>query len=66
MQILRAWILAVQPVVVLQLESILNMLSKDFKKINQVTLKKAGTWDPWRQCLHLDKCFLEQQNIKKL
>ena len=55
-----------KPVVVLQLESILNMVSKDFKKINQVTLKKAETWDPWLQCLHLDKRFLEQLNIKKL
>lgn len=33
------------------------MLSKDFKKINQVTLKKAETWDPWRQCLHSGQMF---------
>ena len=25
-----------------------------------------GTWDPLLQCLHLDKCLLEQQNTEKL
>ena len=27
---------------------------------------EPGTWDPLLQCLHLDKCLLEQHNTKKL
>ena len=31
-------------------------------------VRKAGTWDPLAECLHLylDKCLLEQQNTEKL
>ena len=28
-------------------------------------MAQAGTGDPLLQCLHLDKCLLEQQNTKK-
>ena len=28
-------------------------------------MRQAGTWDHLLQCLHLDKCFLQQQNTKK-
>ena len=31
-----------------------------------LALKQAGIWDPWLQCLYLDKCFLNQQNTKKV
>ena len=34
--------------------------------LTSVALRQAGTWGLLLQCLHLDKCFLlEQQNTKK-
>lgn len=29
-------------------------------------VRQAGTWDTSPECVHLDKCFREQQNTKKL
>ena len=31
-----------------------------------VPVRQAGTWGPLPQCLHLDKCLLQQQNTKNL
>ena len=31
------------------------------KTVHQRALRQARTCDPWLQCLHLDKCLLEQQ-----
>lgn len=31
-----------------------------------MTVRRAGTWDPWLQRLHLDSRLLQQQSTKKL
>lgn len=31
-----------------------------------IYMRQVVTWDPSLQCLHMDKCLLEQENTKKL
>ena len=38
----------------------------DISRERDPVLRQVGSWDPLLQCLHLDKCLLEQQNMKKL
>ena len=43
-----------------------TLVTEIFPLAGWLPLRLAGTWDPWLQCLHLDKRLLKQQNTKKL